>query len=155
MRKRAWDLGIELRYVHGSGPAGRIPHEDLDAYLQGQGAAGQARGGVAYAERNDEENVPVIGLRRKIAQKMAESKRRIPHFSYVEEIDVTELEELRASLNQKWAPRAASSRCCRCWPAPWWRCAISADQCALRRRGRRGHAPWRGPSASPRKATAG
>ena len=69
VRKRAWDLGIELRYVHGSGPAGRILHEDLDAYLQGQGAAGQARGGVAYAERNDEENVPVIGLRRKIAQK--------------------------------------------------------------------------------------
>ncbi|MGS1107030.1 dihydrolipoamide acetyltransferase family protein [Achromobacter anxifer] len=102
VRKRAWDLGIELRYVQGSGPAGRILHEDLDAYLQGQGAAGQARGGVAYAERNDEENVPVIGLRRKIAQKMAESKRRIPHFSYVEEIDVTELEELRASLNQKW-----------------------------------------------------
>ncbi|MDR7947352.1 dihydrolipoamide acetyltransferase family protein [Achromobacter aegrifaciens] len=102
VRKRAWDLGIELRYVQGSGPAGRILHEDLDAYLQGQGAADQARGGVAYAERNDEENVPVIGLRRKIAQKMAESKRRIPHFSYVEEIDVTELEELRASLNQKW-----------------------------------------------------
>ncbi|MGE8690557.1 MAG: dihydrolipoamide acetyltransferase family protein [Achromobacter sp.] len=102
VRKRAWDLGIELRYVHGSGPAGRILHEDLDAYLQGQGASGQARGGVAYAERNDEENVPVIGLRRKIAQKMAESKRRIPHFSYVEEIDVTELEELRAQLNLKW-----------------------------------------------------
>ncbi|MGS1005743.1 dihydrolipoamide acetyltransferase family protein [Achromobacter anxifer] len=102
VRKRAWDLGIELRYVPGSGPAGRILHEDLDAYLQGQGAGAQARGGVAYSERNDEENVPVIGLRRKIAQKMAESKRRIPHFSYVEEIDVTELEELRASLNQKW-----------------------------------------------------
>ncbi|WLW59464.1 dihydrolipoamide acetyltransferase family protein [Achromobacter sp. PD1] len=102
VRKRAWDLGVELRYVHGSGPAGRILHEDLDAYLQGQGGGAQARGGVAYAERNDEENVPVIGLRRKIAQKMAESKRRIPHFSYVEEIDVTELEELRASLNQKW-----------------------------------------------------
>jgi 2-oxoisovalerate dehydrogenase E2 component (dihydrolipoyl transacylase) len=102
VRKRAWDLGIELRYVHGSGPAGRILHEDLDAYLQGQGAGNQAHGGVAYSERNDEENVPVIGLRRKIAQKMAESKRRIPHFSYVEEIDVTELEELRASLNQKW-----------------------------------------------------
>ncbi|MFE0839490.1 dihydrolipoamide acetyltransferase family protein [Achromobacter insolitus] len=102
VRKRAWDLGIELRYVHGSGPAGRILHEDLDAYLQGQGTGGQARGGVAYAERNDEESVPVIGLRRKIAQKMAESKRRIPHFSYVEEIDVTELEDLRASLNQKW-----------------------------------------------------
>ncbi|PNM88239.1 dihydrolipoamide acetyltransferase family protein [Achromobacter xylosoxidans] len=100
VRKRAWDLGIELRYVHGSGPAGRVMHEDLDAYLQGQGAATAARG-PAYAERNDEEQVPVIGLRRKIAQKMAESKRRIPHFSYVEEIDVTELEDLRASLNAK------------------------------------------------------
>lgn len=100
VRKRAWDLGIELRYVHGSGPAGRVMHEDLDAYLQGQGAVTTARG-PAYAERNDEEQVPVIGLRRKIAQKMAESKRRIPHFSYVEEIDVTELEDLRASLNAK------------------------------------------------------
>lgn len=100
VRKRAWDLGIELRYVHGSGPAGRVMHEDLDAYLQGQGAVTAARG-PAYAERNDEEQVPVIGLRRKIAQKMAESKRRIPHFSYVEEIDVTELEDLRASLNAK------------------------------------------------------
>ncbi len=100
VRKRAWDLGVELRFVPGSGPAGRILHEDLDAYLQGQGAA-SVRSGPAYAERNDEELVPVIGLRRKIAQKMAESKRRIPHFSYVEEIDVTELEDLRAQLNQK------------------------------------------------------
>ncbi|EHK66395.1 dihydrolipoamide acetyltransferase family protein [Achromobacter arsenitoxydans] len=102
VRKRAWDLGIELRFVQGSGPAGRIMHEDLDAYLQGQGGTSGARTGSAYAERNDEEAVPVIGLRRKIAQKMAESKRRIPHFSYVEEIDVTELEDLRVQLNAKW-----------------------------------------------------
>ncbi len=102
VRKRAWDLGVELRYVQGTGPAGRILHEDLDAYLQGQGSAGGARAASAYAERNDEEAVPVIGLRRKIAQKMAESKRRIPHFSYVEEIDVTELEDLRVQLNAKW-----------------------------------------------------
>ncbi|MFD4838986.1 dihydrolipoamide acetyltransferase family protein [Achromobacter sp. NPDC058515] len=102
VRKRAWDLGVELRYVQGSGPAGRIMHEDLDAYLQAQGSASGARAASAYAERNDEEAVPVIGLRRKIAQKMAESKRRIPHFSYVEEIDVTELEDLRAQLNLKW-----------------------------------------------------
>lgn len=102
VRKRAWDLGVELRFVQGSGPAGRILHEDLDAWLQGQGAASSARGGSAYVERNDEDTVPVIGLRRKIAQKMAESKRRIPHFSYVEEIDVTELEDLRVQLNAKW-----------------------------------------------------
>lgn len=102
VRKRAWDLGVELRFVQGSGPAGRILHEDLDAWLQGQGAASSARSGSAYAERNDEDAVLVIGLRRKIAQKMAESKRRIPHFSYVEEIDVTELEDLRVQLNAKW-----------------------------------------------------
>ncbi|WMD22704.1 dihydrolipoamide acetyltransferase family protein [Achromobacter seleniivolatilans] len=102
VRKRAWDLGVELRYVQGSGPAGRVMHEDLDAYLQSQGSGSSARAASAYAERNDEEAVPVIGLRRKIAQKMAESKRRIPHFSYVEEIDVTELEDLRVQLNLKW-----------------------------------------------------
>jgi 2-oxoisovalerate dehydrogenase E2 component (dihydrolipoyl transacylase) len=58
--------------------------------------------GVRPAQRHDEERVPVIGLRRRIAQKMQESKRRIPHFTYVEEVDVTELEVLRASLNAKW-----------------------------------------------------
>ena len=58
--------------------------------------------GARYAERNDEEAIPVIGLRRKIAQKMQEAKRHIPHFTYVEEIDVTELEALRAQLNAKW-----------------------------------------------------
>jgi len=101
VRKRAWDMGIELRFVQGSGPAGRILHEDLDAHLQGQGAAAPAAR-AGYRERHDEEQVPVVGLRRKIAQKMQESKRRIPHFSYVEEIDVTELEDLRAQLNRKY-----------------------------------------------------
>jgi 2-oxoisovalerate dehydrogenase E2 component (dihydrolipoyl transacylase) len=57
---------------------------------------------LRYAEQTDEETIPVLGLRRKIAQKMQESKRRIPHFTYVEEIDVTELEALRAQLNTKW-----------------------------------------------------
>ena len=103
VRKRAWDLGIELRFVRGTGEASRILHEDLDAFLQGQGQAAHAdtaRSG--YRTRHDEEEILVIGLRRKIAQKMQEAKRRIPHFSYVEEIDVTELESLRADLNQKW-----------------------------------------------------
>ena len=59
--------------------------------------------------------MPVIGLRRKIAQKMQEAKRRIPHFTYVEEVDVTELEALRARLNaQCGADARPRSRCCRC-----------------------------------------
>src|SRR5690606_21012910 len=57
--------------------------------------------GAGYAERHDEQAVPVVGLRRRIAEKMQEAKRRIPHFSYVEEVDVTELEALRAQLNAK------------------------------------------------------
>ena len=102
VRRRAWDLGIELQFVPGSGTAGRVTHEDLDAYAArrpGMSAAGAA---ARYAERHEEEAIPVIGLRRKIAQKMQEAKRRISHFTYVEEIDVTELEALRAQLNTKW-----------------------------------------------------
>ncbi|MEW6704335.1 MAG: dihydrolipoamide acetyltransferase family protein [Pseudomonadota bacterium] len=102
VRRRAWELGIELQFVHGSGPAGRITHEDLDVYLASRGQPMSTRASSAYAERHDEEAVPVIGLRRKIAQKMQEAKRRIPHFSYVEEVDVTELEALRAKLNAKY-----------------------------------------------------
>jgi 2-oxoisovalerate dehydrogenase E2 component (dihydrolipoyl transacylase) len=104
VRRRAWELGIELQFVHGSGPAGKITHEDLDIYLASRGQPMPARAGAtAYALRSGETEVPVIGLRRKIAQKMQEAKRRIPHFSYVEEIDVTELEALRARLNAKYA----------------------------------------------------
>ena len=101
VRRRAWDLGIELQFVHGSGPAGRIVHEDLDVYLATRGQPAAAAPGLR--QRHGEQAIPVIGLRRKIAQKMQEAKRRIPHFSYVEEIDVTELEALRAQLNEKYA----------------------------------------------------
>ena len=103
VRRRAWDLGIELQYVPGSGEAGRILHEDLDAFAAQQAVLGHVAraGGAVYAERHDEEAVPVIGLRRKIAQKMQLAKRSIPHFTYVEEIDMTELEALRARLNAK------------------------------------------------------
>jgi 2-oxoisovalerate dehydrogenase E2 component (dihydrolipoyl transacylase) len=104
VRRRAWDLGIELQFVPGSGTAGRITHEDLDAYAARRPGSGPgtAKAALRYAERTDEEPIPVIGLRRKIAQKMQEAKRRIPHFTYVEEIDVTELEALRAQLNTTW-----------------------------------------------------
>lgn len=100
VRRQAWDLGIELQFVQGTGTAGRITHEDLLAYAA-RATQPQSAGGVDphYAPRLDEQTVPVIGLRRKIAQKMQEAKRRIPHFTYVEEVDMTELETLRARLN--------------------------------------------------------
>ncbi|WP_438869204.1 dihydrolipoamide acetyltransferase family protein [Pseudomonas sp. L1(2025)] len=100
VRKHALDAGIQLRLVQGSGPAGRVLHEDLDAYLQ-QGATQASATANPYAERNTEEQIPVIGMRRKIAQRMQDATRRAAHFSYVEEIDVTALDELRVHLNEK------------------------------------------------------
>lgn len=97
VRRRAEDLGIKLGHVSGSGAAGRITHEDLDAFIAGGGSSAQASS--ALAKRTAVEDVKVIGLRRAIARQMAESKRRIPHFAYVEEVDMTELEELRVHLN--------------------------------------------------------
>jgi len=104
VRKRAWDMGIELQYVGGSGPAGRITHADLDNFVAGRQRGHAAHGGAdsRYAELHGEEAVPLIGLRRKIAEKMQLSKRQIPHFTYVEEVDVTELEALRTQLNARY-----------------------------------------------------
>jgi 2-oxoisovalerate dehydrogenase E2 component (dihydrolipoyl transacylase) len=102
VRQRAWDMGIELQYVTGSGPAGRISHADLDAHVA-RGQRKAAEGDRRYAVLEGEQAMPLIGMRRKIAEKMAEAKRRIPHFTYVEEIDVTELEALRVQLNARHA----------------------------------------------------
>ncbi|MFU2326365.1 dihydrolipoamide acetyltransferase family protein [Pseudomonas sp. NFX98] len=100
VRKHALDLGIQLRLVRGTGPAGRVLHEDLDAYLA-QGQSNASTVSSAYTQRTDEEQIPVIGMRRKIAQRMQDATQRAAHFSYVEEIDVTAVEELRAHLNEK------------------------------------------------------
>jgi 2-oxoisovalerate dehydrogenase E2 component (dihydrolipoyl transacylase) len=102
VRNRARDLGIDLAFVPGSGPAGRIQHEDLDAFVARGGSLPAATGGTTsstYARAEGATEVKIIGLRRKIAEKMAESVRRIPHITYVEEIDMTAVEELRAHLN--------------------------------------------------------
>jgi 2-oxoisovalerate dehydrogenase E2 component (dihydrolipoyl transacylase) len=101
VRKHALDLGIQLRLVRGSGPAGRVLHEDLEAYLAQGRSNASAPAAAAYAQRNDEEQIQVIGMRRKIAQRMQDATQRAAHFSYVEEIDVTAIEELRAHLNEK------------------------------------------------------
>ena len=107
VRRRAQALGVDLAGVSGTGPEGRITHADLEARAGGRAASlrfNVPAGGhfASGAQRSAEETVRVIGLRRKIAEKMQESKRRIPHFTYVEEVDVTALEELRAELNRKY-----------------------------------------------------
>ncbi len=107
VRRRASELDLDLRDVPGTGPGGRIMQADLDGAVANRASPARVneRSLPTGVAREDEQAIPVIGVRRKIAQKMQESKRRIPHFTYVEEIDVTELEALRASLNVQWAGR--------------------------------------------------
>lgn len=93
VRRRALDLGIDLTQVPHDGH--QVRHGDLDAFLAYRGGEGFRPAGGTRAD----EQVKVIGMRRRIAENMAASKRHIPHFSYVEEIDVTELEAMRAALN--------------------------------------------------------
>jgi 2-oxoisovalerate dehydrogenase E2 component (dihydrolipoyl transacylase) len=98
VRRHARELQIDLPRVRGSGPGGRIVHDDLMRHAEGAGARPERA--PRYAERSGQHDVAVIGLRRQIALRMRESL-RIPHFTYVEEIDVTELEALRAQLNDE------------------------------------------------------
>lgn len=95
VRARAKDLGVDLGQVHAEGD--RIRHADLDAFLRYSGGQGYHTPGASRARAD--EPVKVIGMRRKIAENMAASKRAIPHFTYVEEMDVTALEAMRADLN--------------------------------------------------------
>ena len=108
VRARARQLGVELHVVHGSGPAGRVTHADLDTVVTagGRRPASVVRSAPpASGDGVDEQRI--IGIRRKIAERMQESSRRIPHFSYVEEVDVTALEELRRHLNAEHADKRA------------------------------------------------
>lgn len=98
IRRRAREAGVDLALVPGTGARGRISREDFEAFLQGKGNLATP----APARRQKAtgiEEIKVIGIRRVIAKRMAEAKRNIPHFSYVEEVDVTELEALRKHLN--------------------------------------------------------
>jgi 2-oxoisovalerate dehydrogenase E2 component (dihydrolipoyl transacylase) len=115
IRRRAHEDGVDLRQVQGSGPNGRIQRGDLDAYLSGR-AASAASGAHAAVSRADSQpgdaapqgegvrEIPVTGVRRLIAERMSEAKRAIPHFSYIEEVDVTALERLRVRLNRTLEP---------------------------------------------------
>ncbi len=97
VRLRAQDGGIDLRQVTGTGPAGRITHDDLDQFLA-RGAQPQPAP-TGLAKKTAVEEIKVTGLRRRIAEKMVLATSRIPHITYVEEIDVTDLEDLRATMN--------------------------------------------------------
>jgi 2-oxoisovalerate dehydrogenase E2 component (dihydrolipoyl transacylase) len=98
VRIRAREAGIDLRQVPGTGPAGRITHEDLDAFI----ARGRTLWGKSVAPaRSGIEEVKIVGMRRRIAERMALANARIPHITYVEEVDVTQLEELRETLNKE------------------------------------------------------
>tara|TARA_B100000470_G_scaffold6728_1_gene4784 strand:- start:185 stop:1444 length:1260 start_codon:yes stop_codon:yes gene_type:complete len=99
IRRRAREAGVDLTQVRGSGPAGRVRHADLDAYIAADGAVSGAAPSAYSTKRTGVTEVKVVGLRRKIAEQMTISKRTIPHFSYFEEADVTELETLRQMLN--------------------------------------------------------
>ncbi|RLA04406.1 MAG: 2-oxo acid dehydrogenase subunit E2 [Gammaproteobacteria bacterium] len=100
VRKRARNAGIDLRFVHGTGPANRISHHDLDAYIAGHSVPNTEASAGPVANTKVQE-IKIIGLRRKISAIMQDTMQRIPHFTYVEEVDVTELEALRAKLNKE------------------------------------------------------
>jgi 2-oxoisovalerate dehydrogenase E2 component (dihydrolipoyl transacylase) len=111
-RRRAREAGIDLAQVQGSGPHGRITRQDLDSMLSGAvpaapSAPAPRRPAAGLLPRTGTEEIKVIGVRRVIANRMTEAKRNIPHFAYVEEVDVTELESLRQHLNAR-VPRGGT-----------------------------------------------
>ncbi len=97
VRRRADELGVKLQFVPGTGPQGRITQADLDNFIaNGRVTAG---GGSGKRARPGIQDIPVIGMRRQIAERMQLAKRQIPHFTYVEEVDMTALDDLRAHMN--------------------------------------------------------
>ena len=105
-RRKAHVAGVDLGTVSGSGPGGRISAQDLESVIAGKGSA--AARPAAFAARKGVEEIKIIGVRRVIAERMSAAKRNIPHFAYVEEVDVTELEALRQYLNSR-QPKGAPS----------------------------------------------
>jgi len=100
VRQHAREAGIDLTMISGSGPKGRILKSDLDSYLAGNAAASSSQG-VKKVSSTRITEIKVVGLRRMIAERMSEANREVPHFAYVEEIDITALESLRQHLNGK------------------------------------------------------
>jgi 2-oxoisovalerate dehydrogenase E2 component (dihydrolipoyl transacylase) len=104
IRRMAKESGIDLSQVAGTGPRGRITRDDLEAFAAGHRRAPALR---MAAPRTGVEEIKVVGVRRVIARRMSDAKRNIPHFAYVEEVDVTELESLRVHMNSRLKPGQA------------------------------------------------
>lgn len=101
IRQRAREAGINLNEVAGSGPAGRILKQDFEAFLARDSHQSTASNAPPVAAgKNSTTEIKVVGLRRKIAQRMEQANLEVPHFAYVEEVDITALESLRHLLNQ-------------------------------------------------------
>ena len=105
-RRKAHVAGVDLATINGTGPGGRISAQDIESVIAGQGGA--AAKPVTHVARQGVEEIKIIGVRRVIAERMSAAKRNIPHFAYVEEVDVTELESLRQYLNSR-LPKGAAS----------------------------------------------
>ena len=105
-RRKAHVAGVDLATVNGTGPGGRISAQDIESAIAGKGGAGAKP--VSHAPRKGVEEIKIIGVRRVIAERMSAAKRNIPHFAYVEEVDVTELESLRQYLNSRLAKGSPS-----------------------------------------------
>jgi len=107
-RRKAHGAGVDLAAIAGSGPGGRISAQDLEAAISGKGGGAGAARPQAAVRRQGVEEIKIIGVRRVIAERMSAAKRNIPHFAYVEEVDVTALEALRQYLNAR-QPKGAPS----------------------------------------------
>ncbi|WEN15714.1 dihydrolipoamide acetyltransferase family protein [Rhodanobacter sp. AS-Z3] len=105
VRRRAREIGVALKAVVGSGPSGRVTHADLDAHTAGAVVAPVATRSRPTPSPGGITETRIVGVRRKIAERMQEAKRRIPHITYVEELDLTELEDLRTHLNERRQPQ--------------------------------------------------
>ena len=101
VRLRAKEAGVDLRQVSGSGPAGRISHQDFEAFIARGPQTARASG---MQPDHSVEDIKLVGLRRKIAERMTRANTHIPPITYIEEVDVTALEELRAALNKQKRP---------------------------------------------------
>src|SRR4029079_14000062 len=97
VRRRARELHVDLQHVHGTGPNGRVTHGDIDVHLRSEVSPSPSSHRRPYGSHTTE--IQMVGMRRRIAEKMVVSNSQIPHFTYIEEIDITELESLREHLN--------------------------------------------------------